>query len=405
MKAFPILLLASSVASAQAPRQLYLATEARIEAKWIKLERDPLVVIGPKAQIIVSTRFGWSGIGAYDSSAKPLWQVKTGRGDDVEIRAPAAIGWIGTSDTVWVSDVGYDHVALINGKGEVIKSIEYPTWLHPSWAERRKYPLFSRIEPHAVYRDQTMLVVPSRERALINTPGFDRSLIHLVRSTWDGRIERTVTRFAKDPRQLTVRTKGCNHVVGIPFAVRSFWGVSSDGSRIVAVDAGVTRSDSGTFRVTALNDRGDTVFTRRYAQPVVRTSEKAVEEFLEKLRPCGDATVQQMRDSVSKRIPPFRSLVTGQVVGRDQSVWVVMQAASDSSPDRTAMILDPRGDVIGTVLLPSGQTLVGADRDHLWTIEFARNRTPVALVRYKVTATRPRSTPAVGISKGSRPPS
>jgi hypothetical protein len=76
---------------------------------------------------------------------------------------------------------------------------------------------------------------------------------------------------------------------------------------------------------------------------------------------------------------------------------------------RRAVIIDARGDLVGEVPLPINQTVIGVDRDHLWTLELGKGRALEAVVRYKVVATvitAPpiRSAPASASSRPSHPP-
>jgi hypothetical protein len=403
------LLAFGSTALAQpAPRRLSLVPDLRIDAKQLGLQRDPLVAIGPSGQVVATMRFGFLGIKAFDSTGKDLgWKLPTGHNDESEIWYPTAFGWIGGTNTLWVGDAGYKQVVLVNDQGKVTKSIENPSWVHPSWAERRKYPLFARMEPVAVYGDESMLIVPTRERSLINTPGYDRSRLHVLRTTWSGAIQRTVGLFPTENGRVFVSAKGCNHTIAVPMAARSYWAASVDGTHIVSVSPGGTRADSGVLRVVALNDRGDTVFARTYRQPVVPVPQSAIDAFLATIRPCGSVTAEQLRDSATKHVSIYKSMLLGVLAGRDHSTWVTMRVPSDTAEERIAMILDPRGEVVGTVTLPIDHTLVAADRDHLWALELGRIRAPVALVRFKVEATTAppaRSGRGAASSRPSPPP-
>jgi len=383
-----ILACASAAFAQPATPRLSLVPDLRIDAKQLGLQRDPLVAIGPNGQIVATMRFGFMGIRAFDSTGKDLgWKLPTGRSDESEIWYPTAFGWIGGTNTLWVGDAGYKQVVLVNDQGKVTKSIENPSWVHPSWGERRKYPLFARMEPIAVYGDESMLIVPTRERSLINTPGYDRSRLHVLRTTWSCAIQRTVGLFPANDGRVFLNSKGCNHTIAVPMAARSYWAASVDGTHIVSVSPSATRADSGVLRVVALNDRGDTVFARTYQQPVVPVPQSAVDAFLATIRPCGSVTAEQLRDSAIKHVPMYKSMLLGVLAGRDHSTWVTMRLPSDTAKERIAMILDPRGDVVGTVTLPLDHTLVAADRDHLWALELGRIRAPIALVRFKVEAT------------------
>jgi len=295
---------------------------------------------------------------------------------------------------------------LVDSTGRVFTSIENPSWIHPSWAERRKYPVFASMEAFAVYRDETMLVLPGRARALLDTPGYDRSGIHLLRATWGGSIQRTVAMLPEGENAVVLNGKGCQRrVATIPFGSRTMWSVAADGSRIVVARPGVSTADSGTVRVTAIGERGDTLFARAIGQPAVRVAQATIDNLLANQRACGVFSADAIRDSLSRRIAPFKSFVLNVMVGRDQTTWITLHAAADTSSERTVIGLDERGEVIGAVTLSANQMLVGADRAHLWVTEVDKPRTPATIVRFRLVATpaRPPRSGRVGAPSSPSP--
>jgi len=142
MRLHPIALaLITATAGAQAPRQLTLVPDRKIEIKINGNARDVLLAVGPKGQIAATIRYTGQGISVFDSTGKPYaWRLLTGRGDSSEIGMPMRISWIGQSDTMWVADAAFDgQIVLVDGAGKVFKSLENPSWIHPSWGERRKF--------------------------------------------------------------------------------------------------------------------------------------------------------------------------------------------------------------------------------------------------------------------------
>lgn len=400
---------ASGVAAQTAARELSLVQDLRIEAKQLPgLQRgDALLAIGPKGQIATTMRYGWMGIGVFDSTGKPLFTVATGRNDNSDIGGATALGWIGGSDTMWVADAGFGQLALLDASGRILKSIEYSTWIHPSWAERRKYPVFSRMDPLAVFGDQTMLIVPQRPRSLIDTPEYDRKVPRVLKTTWDGAIRGTVAKLPANNRSIELNAKGCNHTIVAPFLPGSFWAVSPDGSRISIIQPGSTGADTGKVRVTAIGERGDTLWSRAYPQPVERVTQKQIDDFLGRIGACGSFTADELRDSAKTRVVPFRSFVIGAIAGRDRSTWILTRVLSDTLRERGALIVDERGDVVGHVTLPLNEIPLAVDRDHYWTLEPGKPRQPGTFVRYRVQATSApptRSAPGGASSKPSRPP-
>src|SRR6266550_3480248 len=149
-------LATTAAASQTVPRELSLVPDGKMDIAKVGGPRDVFVVAGPGGRTVMVPRAGWGEIVPYDSTGTALpWRVKTGFRDDSEIGYANRAGWISGTNTMWVADLRYSQVVLIDAKGTVTKSIEYPSWVHPTWAQRRAYPVFASMEPYAIYSDQT----------------------------------------------------------------------------------------------------------------------------------------------------------------------------------------------------------------------------------------------------------
>jgi hypothetical protein len=403
-------LAAAAAAGAQtAPRRLGLVIDRRIDIKIAGNARDVLLAVGPKGQIAATMRYTWQGISVFDSTGKAYpWRLQTGRGDSSEIGAPMAINWVGQSDTMWVADASFDgQIVLVGPNGNVFKSLEKPTWIHPSWAERRKFPVFGRMDLLAVGSDQTMLIIPSRPKSLLDTPGYDRSSTQILRATWDGAIRGSVAKLPSSNRAVELNANGCRHVIQVPFAAPALWAISPDGSRIAMISTVGANGDSGAVRLTMLNEKSETVFARDLPITLERVQQQKVDEFLNGINACGKFTGDQLRDSVRSRVAKFTSSVSGVMVGRDQSTWVLLRNPAMPT-ERDALIIDAKGDVVGQVALQQNETPLAVARDYYWSFEPGKQRAST-LVRFRVdpnakAAPPPRTAPASASSKSSRPP-
>jgi myo-inositol catabolism protein IolC len=72
------------------------------------------------------------------------------------------------------------------------------------------------------------------------------------------------------------------------------------------------------------------------------------------------------------------------VMGSDHSIWLGRPSAV---PGAHYLVLDERGDAIGTVTLPPRSIIAAADRTTLWTIEPDDDDVP-SVVRYQVRGAR-----------------
>lgn len=370
----------------------YLARDLVIDAKQIKAEGSgavDFVTVGGDGRMIIMPRSLYGGMHGFDAKGQSLgWKLPLG-GPDSEIGSVQRTGWMG--DVLWIADQRFGQLVLVSPSGKVVRTIEFPSWVHPRWAERRKYPLFAAMEPLALYPDSSMLVMPMRPRPVLDTPGFDRSRMTLLRINTGGAILRTVATYdIKEGRTIALKDeKGAEFSVAVPFAARRWHVVSPDGQRIALVTPGLTEADSGTFRVTMLDDKGDTVYQRRYPQPAVRVSKFAVDSALARTVASHGMPATQIRPVIARSIPAFRSFLTDVFVGLDRSAWVVLHPTADSARTRDALVLDEHGTPVATVQIPAGLAPLVVDREHLWAVDRAK----YALLRFTLQATPPAVAP------------
>ena len=152
--AIPALLPAQSTV----PR-LYLAPDLVIDAKQIVSAGGGSIgtlSVGADGRMIVGPKNGAGEIHAFDVHGNSLnWRIPVGDPDG-EIGSISHVGWVG--DTLWLTDPRYRQVVLIDPNGHVARTIENPSWVHPRWSERRKYPLFALMDVIALHPDGSMLV-------------------------------------------------------------------------------------------------------------------------------------------------------------------------------------------------------------------------------------------------------
>lgn len=383
-----MLLLPSVLEAQPAPPRMFLAPDLVIPARTIKADGSGAVAslsVAPDGRMVIIPTSLFGGVHAFGPDGKSLgWKIPVA-GPESEIGWVGAVGWMG--ETLWIGDTRFGQVVLIGRTGAIAKSIEHPSWVRPQWAERRKYPLFASMQPLALYPDSSMLVVPYRSRSVFDTPGYDRTREHLLRISSTGTILRTVAMYdADDGRTVFFRSnERSGHTMAVPFYARSWRVISADGRRIALVAPATTDRDSGTFRITMLDENGDTVYQRRYPQPVVRVNKAAVDSLLARTKGIFEMPAEQVRAKLAAKIPQFRSFLTDVFVGIDHFTWVVQRPPADTARARDALILDDRGTPVATVGMPDGFTPMVVDRAHLWGVE----RATAALVRFKLQATPP----------------
>jgi hypothetical protein len=364
----PIIVLAASMPAAaqgatkaKSPQGIGVVVDLRIPLAEVRSQRGTLVLVGGDGRMIAAPQWGGDMV-AFDSTGKLLPGKQTiGGSQDPEITYIAAFGWVGK--TMWVHDPRTSQIALVDAHLKVTKSLEIPAWVRPSWADRRKYPVFARFDPIAVYPDGSWLVVPSGERSLVDTPEYDKTMRYFLRIAESGSIQRMIARARVPVRDMSGRPGATGPAAAARGSLKmlSFYNVSSDGSWLVIGTPSASDGDS-THTVTLVNEKGDTLYSRVVQLP---------------------------------------SPIAAVRVGRDGSVWMQLRGKDN---DRTWLGLDPSGQQRGVVTFENPTFLYDADASHLWTTERI-NPTTQALVRYRITTAPPPRSPAPSRASGRpRPP-
>lgn len=368
------------------PPALTIAEEWRVAPDAQNIRGAGVLAVTIDRRVVVAPLGGGGDLMEFDSTGKSLlWKMPVGGGRDQDIRSVQRVGFAG--QTLWVSDRGFDQVALVDAHGKVTKSLARPSFVHPSFADKRKYPVFGRFDMLGLYADGTWLVRPGDEHSLVDTPEFDSTQTYLVRMAESGTIDRTIARVPADP-VVSLRAPGRNAQFPVPFANRALWAVSSDGMRVATVVAALRGKDSATYRVTTVNERGDTMFAKVFAfTPQVVSKAMRDSAVANAGRFYNSGTFPNWRAEAEKRSESILTPVTAVLVGRDRTTWLLLRSAPADSLTRTWSVLDPRGEPVARVTMPRDVVIFAADLEHVWSIDKHGNDVR-GIVRYKLVPAR-----------------
>jgi len=377
--AFIAVVSARGGAQAKTP-QLRAVQDLRVDQTTPTPNRAAALAVGPSGELLIASGQPSGTIRGFDSTGKPLsWSVPFGNNRDLEIRSVWRMGWVGNS--LWVADPGFTQIALIDRAGKVTKSLEYPSWVRPAWADRRKFPVFVGLAPLAIYADGSWLVRPAKERSLVSTPEYDNSYSYLLRISESGSIEKLIARVPRGGALPDPSVRNASQATFPAFAPLTVWDASTDGSRVVIVSTALTGADSAAYRVTAIGARGDTVFSTLFPFVPMPMSKQSIDSVRMRYnRSIGDRSSDVVREEAVKRLPWAYPPVEGLVVGRDQTVWIELRS---TAPEHVWLVLDAKGETIGTVRLPKEFVARVAERGRVWGFDRDADRV-TALVRYRI---------------------
>jgi hypothetical protein len=340
--------------------------------------RGAHLAIAPDGRVVVSPQSG--DLVDLDSTGRRLsWKIQVG-GRDPEIRQVDRMGWVG--NTMWIIDEAYRQIALVDRGGKITKSLEHPSWIRPAWADRRKFPVFSRVTPLALYPDGTWLAIPYSEKSLLDTPGYDTTVQYVMRISESGAIQRLIARVPRQPARFFLTSGKTSRSYFIQYRAQDVWTWSIDGLRLATVNVNARGPDSATFRLNFIGEKGDTLFSRLYPYTPIKITQQARDSLRDRTQgKLGSLSEEEVRNLVAEKIPPFYPPITGVVIGSDYTIWLQLRGLGD---DRTWLVLDSTGAPIGSVVLSKDFQLEVGDRQRVWGFERKLGRPP-EIVRYRIT--------------------
>jgi hypothetical protein len=351
---------------------LRIADSVRIDVKAARLENPMTIYPGPKGSLIVYAQ--WRNVMAFDSLGRRLWsQRRDERRDNAEIAEVTAVGWNG--DQMWVSDAAWTQIALLDQYGNVTKSLELPSWVRPTFANRKSFPVFGSMRVFALYPDGQMLVIPREATVSSGSTGYDPKALYVLRVNEDGVIQRVIAKFPSNFIE-GATPKGDKFRFANPLN-QSLFRISPDGMRTVLVSVDTTAKQTDTVVVRALNERGDTVFTQKIPYPALRYSETQIDS-IGRVQWGNDTEYRERR---TKLLPRRAPAVASLALDVDKSVWITLRGTAATKP---VVGIDAAGKFIGKFELPARRVVKAANMGRVWVGE-ARNDQTGDLVRYRIT--------------------
>ena len=384
--ALVVAFVATNRVDAQAkPPQLKATADLRIDSALMTPVRQAIILAGPSGAMVVSPQEAQGVIRWFDASGRALpFKVPVAYGRDSDVRWVTRLGWSGSA--LVAIDPGFRQMAVLDRAGKVTKSLEYPSMIRPGWADRHKYPLFSRYDLVAAYSNGDLLARAVEPKELMSTKDYDSTYSYFMRTNENGAIQRVVGRVPRNEGTLERRSGNSRWVYRVPFFPRTMWEIAPDASRIGIVSQALKGADSASYRLTVIGEKGDTVFSKKYPAALVpipkKTADSAVARVSGGFR---EHPIEELRGLVAKEMPPVYPPIEGIILGADQTIWLQVHSTGG---DHQWLALDGAGNPIGLVSVPKNFVARAGDRTHLWGFE-AEGEQLRSLVRYSITAATP----------------
>jgi hypothetical protein len=213
-----------------------------------------------------------------------------------------------------------------------------------------------------------MLVRPVDKTNVFETPEFDSTSTSLMRVSTGGIISGVTATYPPE-QSVSFSVSGTTERRAVPMQPRTIWNVAPDGMRLVFITTSMRGPDSATFRVVSLNERGDTVYAKRFPFTPMPVSQRQKDSALARVQAVQGIAIQQVRFALGAKMPKHFPPVIAALVGRDYATWIAMRAPAGDTINRPWLVLDAFGEPVGIVRAPRRTTMLAVDRAHAWGVQ------------------------------------
>lgn len=285
-------------------------------------------------------------------------------------------------DTLWIFDSQVGRITLLTPGRELARTLRVPTQARPSSADSGRIPEFPFAIPSAMLPGGGFQAYLSPALNQDVPESFRNAIVYGV-ITETGVVERIITNVASHPN-CCVQAEGSRGALtaSVPFTNRSRYVPSVDGTLgVLATEP--QGADGAMIAVTVFRMDGDTVFSRDYdvtRVPISSTFRDSVmRSRIEQLEQTSPALASAFREqaTIPESYPPVADLVAG----RDGTVWI--EVPSGTADERSYLVIDSRGDAVGTLALPANSRISVAEMNRIWVLERDENDVQ-SVVRYRL---------------------
>lgn len=363
--------------AAQAPPRWSLASELRIgaDAPGPEYEFTTIrhIAIGPNGAMYV-TQGQEQEIRAYDAQGKYLRTIGRQGGGPGEFTGLGSIGFMG--DTLYTTDFRQRRITLFRSDGSLITTIVAELFELPRGIDS----VFFRPSPQVLLPDGSALGSAGYASHLVANGQITAAPIY--RMTRTARVQDTLAWVPVGSGQGSIQSGTTALFFTQPISDAPMSVLAPAARRLYVVER-PARSGSSAFRVTAISDRGDTLWRRSYPYRPLPVGPGVADSILNvavKRYTGGRAgfTADQVKKAVF--IPDHQVTITLAFAAEDGSLWLRREAFGAV---HTWTVIAPDGAIAATLSLPPNVRPMTVIRDTAWGVEMDDLDVPL-LVRYRI---------------------
>lgn len=335
------------------------------EHELVPIDTTIRVAVGEDGVIAIAQRQSYD-IRFFSETGEPLGRIGREGEGPAEFMMVHRLGWMG--DTLYAYDFSLRRFTLFDENREYVRYIHVPVAARPGPELAGRFPEFQVVYGGALYADGSVY----GQFAGPMNPGLgdhDPDQVTYGRVAEDGTI---ISYFqwsagtTGDPVEVAV-DEGTVLISPnvVPSPERPILRLNDQGTRMAHLVVSMEGPDAGTFELEMEDVFNGVLYTRRYPFdpiPITDAMEDSILESYFEGAPPEFARAVEGRATFPPLLPP----VIGMVGGRDDSLWIRMRDTAEGRPYR---ILDPEGNPMGTLTLPTNQRIAVADLQNIWVIE------------------------------------
>jgi hypothetical protein len=349
------LFLPTGVSGAQptAPR-VRIVEELRLDANVEDFPSVGRIHVGPSGQIVVPIQAD-AQLRIYDASGGKLAVVGRRGAGPGEFTSFGLVGWV--HDTMWASDPRQRRTTYVGHDYRVLRTESWPGVQYGSTGSYAFMdPVMALPGGDAIL--QGMEVTPAHRRAV------------LLHRTVDGTQREILVLPASDSsRSIQVGPFG----FALPFTLQPQHAFAPSGQHIAQLTAGIPARQDATFHVTVIAITGDTVFSRDYPYRGIPIPRRAADSAVAVTGPVPGHLInppadlkERVQAIARERMPRWYIAPETITLGLDQTIWIGMRPTDEG---RGYLILNGRGDPIGSLMVPASTRVRQASATHIWVTE------------------------------------
>lgn len=343
------------------------ATSEDFSALQLTRQGNAPFYVGPRREIVIP--FQQDGaIRIYDSTGKRVASVGQRGSGPGEFRSFFRLGWL--RDTMWVYDATQRRMSFYDPQHKLLRTTVTSETLRQLVESTDPNPrVITDFAPSAISPDGRTIGQIIRTEG--RNPGGWLELKYFVAAVSADHTVREMTEIpaaAVSPRVwMATGTESRNAYAVVPFANDAIYAFAPSGERYAIV---TTDRVSRTFTVTMYNASG----ARQFAKSIPYTPVPVPRGVLDSALTAATRNLRQppefvaaMQKKLSETMPASYAPVTSAVLARDGTTWLRLRSTDGRRV--TMLVLNSRGDAIGSLTIPQALDVVDADGTSLWSVE------------------------------------